>query len=139
MRRRPASEITITTDLFQAEIDTLGGVISQVALTQHHDQNDETKPYFALQKSVDRTLIAQAGLLGEGMPNHRTLFQALPGPRELAPGKDKLELQLQATTPNGSTGGADAHLPSRQLRDRRRLRHHQRRGRIRSRPTRTSS
>jgi YidC/Oxa1 family membrane protein insertase len=94
--------ITITTDLFQAEIDTLGGVINQVALTQHHDQNDETKPYFALQKSIDRTLIAQAGLLGEGMPNHRTLFQALPGPRELAPGKDTLELQLQATTPNGS-------------------------------------
>jgi len=35
------------------------------------------------------------------MPNHRTLWQVLPGPRELAPGMDKLELQLLATTATG--------------------------------------
>jgi YidC/Oxa1 family membrane protein insertase len=96
-----SNKVTITTDLFRAVVDTQGGVVTEVALLQHHDQADTAKPYLAIQKSPERTLIAQSGLLGEGMPNHRTVYQVLPGPRELAPGKDKLELQLQATAPNG--------------------------------------
>src|SRR5262249_14730389 len=35
------------------------------------------------------------------LPNHRTQYEALPGPRELAPGADHLDLKLQATAPNG--------------------------------------
>jgi YidC/Oxa1 family membrane protein insertase len=40
-------------------------------------------------------------LLGEGMPNHRTVYEAVPGPRELAAGTNRVELRLQATAPNG--------------------------------------
>jgi YidC/Oxa1 family membrane protein insertase len=100
----PASageKIAIKTDLYTADIDTLGGVIEQVALSKHRDTQDETKPYVLLQRNAERTFIAQSGLLGEGMPNHRTLWQALPGPREIAPGADTLELKLQATAANG--------------------------------------
>jgi YidC/Oxa1 family membrane protein insertase len=93
--------IEITTDLFRAEIDTAGGVIAQVALLAHHDPGDEAKPYLALVRSPERVLVAQSGLLGEGMPNHRTLYEALPGPRELAPGADHLDLRLRTTAPNG--------------------------------------
>ena len=96
-----ADRITITTDLYRAVVDTQGGVLTEVALLQHREQDDTSKPYFALKKSPDRTLIAQSGLLGEGMPNHRTVYQVLPGPRELAPGSDTLALKLQATTPTG--------------------------------------
>jgi len=100
----PASageKVVVKTDLYTAEIDTLGGVIEQVALSKHRDTQDETKPYVLLQRNPERTFIAQSGLLGEGMPNHRTLWQALPGPREMAPGADALELKLQATAANG--------------------------------------
>ena len=93
--------ITVTTDLFRADIDTVGGAIVDVALLQHHDQADKAKPYRVLEKSAERTLIAQSGLLGEGMPNHRTVYQVLPGPRELAPDADKLEVRLQANAANG--------------------------------------
>jgi len=93
--------IAITTDLYRAEIDTAGGVIAQLALLMHRDPTDEAKPYPALVRTPERTLIAQSGLLGEGMPNHRTLYEALPGPRELAPGQDSLQLKLRATAPNG--------------------------------------
>ncbi|MBK7792871.1 MAG: membrane protein insertase YidC [Betaproteobacteria bacterium] len=96
-----ASQITITTDLYRAVVDTQGGALTEVALRQHHDQDDKSKPYLAIQKSPGRTLIAQSGLLGEGLPNHRTVYQPLPGPRELAAGQDKLELRLQASAPNG--------------------------------------
>ena len=96
-----AKPIVVRTDLFTAEIDPVGGVITQVALTQHRDAFDKTKPYLALQRNAERTFVAQAGLLGDGMPNHRTAFDVLPGPRELAPGEDKLEVRLAATAANG--------------------------------------
>jgi len=98
----PAGQrVTIKTDLYTAEIDTVGGVISLVALNRHRDATDLTKPYNALQRSAERTFVAQAGLIGEGLPNHRTQFEVLPGPRELAAGSDSLSLQLVATAPNG--------------------------------------
>ncbi len=98
----PAGEkIVVKTDLYVADIDTVGGVLTQLALTAHRDTHDETKPYVLLQRNAERTFVAQSGLLGEGMANHRTLWQPLPGPRELAPGADKLELKLQATAANG--------------------------------------
>src|SRR5206468_3960434 len=93
--------ITIKTDLYTAEVDTAGGVITLVALDKHHDAQDPNKPYLALQKNAERTFVAQAGLIGEGMPNHRTVYQPLPGPRSFAPGEDKLELKLQATGAHG--------------------------------------
>src|SRR6266550_3020220 len=53
--------ITIKTDLYTAEIDTAGGVITLVALDKHHDAQDPNKPYLALQKNAERTFVAQAG------------------------------------------------------------------------------
>jgi len=93
--------ITITTDLYRAEVDTTGGAITQVALLKHHDPGDEAKPYLALLRTPERTSVAQSGLLGEGMPNHRTVYEALPGPRELEGGSDSVVLRLQTTAPNG--------------------------------------
>jgi len=93
--------ITIVTDLYRADVDTTGGAITQVALLKHRDPGDTAKPYLALLKTPERTFVAQSGLLGEGMPNHRTAYTAEPGPRELAPGTDRLELKLQAVAPNG--------------------------------------
>ncbi len=93
--------ITITTDLYRADVDTTGGTIAQVALLKHRDPESEAKPYLALLRTPDRTNIAQSGLLGEGMPNHRTVYEALPGPRDLAAGADRVELRLQTTASNG--------------------------------------
>jgi len=93
--------ITIVTDLYRADVDMTGGAITQVALLKHRDPGDAAKPYLALLRTPERTFVAQSGLLGEGMPNHRTAYTAEPGPRELAPGTDRLELKLQAVAPNG--------------------------------------
>jgi len=93
--------IKISTDLFTADVDTAGGVITMIALDKHRDAQDPSKPYLALQRNAERTFVAQAGLVGDGMPNHRTIYQALPGPRELAPGQDTIELKLEATSANG--------------------------------------
>ena len=60
-----------TSDWFRA-------YISQVALLAHRDPSDEAKPYLGLERTPERTLVAQSGLLGEGMPNHKTLYEVLP-------------------------------------------------------------
>ena len=93
--------IQIHTDLYVADIDTVGGTITRVALEKHRDAQDKSKPYLALQRNAERTFVAQAGLIGDGFPNHRSVYEPLPGPRELAPGQDELQLKLQATAANG--------------------------------------
>ncbi len=93
--------IEVSTDLYVADIDTVGGTLTRVALAKHRDALDPSKPYLALQRTAERTFVAQAGLIGEGFPNHRTVYEPLPGPRTLAPGQDQLQVKLQATAANG--------------------------------------
>ncbi len=93
--------VTITTDLYSATIDTLGGVLTQVALTQHRNEGDSNQPYLALQRNAERMFVAQSGLVGTGLPNHYTTYELLPGPRELAPGAATLDVKLAATAANG--------------------------------------
>jgi YidC/Oxa1 family membrane protein insertase len=93
--------IEVRTDLYVAGIDSAGGTITRVALDRHRDAQDPSKPYLALQRNAERTFVAQAGLIGEGFPNHRTVYEVLPGPRTLAPGQNELQLKLQASAANG--------------------------------------
>jgi hypothetical protein len=117
--------ISIVTDLYRAEVDTTGGAITQVALLKYHDPGDEAKPYLALLRTPERTFVAQSGLLGPGMPNHRTVYTPEPGPRELAPGADRIDPALAGGGTERRSHRAGADVPSRHLRDRRRLRRHE--------------
>jgi len=94
--------VTIKTDLYTAEVDPVGGVISLVSLAKHQDTTDTSKPYRVLQRNAERIFVAQAGLIGEGLPTHNTLYEVLPGPRAIAPGSDRVELRLQKTLPDGN-------------------------------------
>jgi YidC/Oxa1 family membrane protein insertase len=91
--------LRITTDLLIAEIDTLGGTLTRVELLKHKEAGETTKNLVLL--GAEHQYFAQSGLAGEGGPNHRSLWQALPGPRELAPGQDKLEVRLRAQGSDG--------------------------------------
>ncbi len=98
----PAGQaVEVRTDLYVADIDSVGGTIARVALDRHRDAQDPSKPYLALQRNAERTFVAQAGLIGEGFPNHRTAYEVLPGPRTLGPGQNELQVKLQATAANG--------------------------------------
>jgi YidC/Oxa1 family membrane protein insertase len=94
--------IVIKTDLYTAEIDPTGGVLARVALNEHRGIDSTDKPYEALMRNAERVFVAQSGLLGSGLPNHTTVYEPLPGPRELAAGAPTLELRLAATAPDGT-------------------------------------
>lgn len=101
-----AEKLTITTDVFRAEIDTQGGTVSKVQLLRFQDQNDPKQPVTLLDQSAGRTYLAQSGLInkqnaGEAFPNHFTVMQALTGERTLADGQNQLTLALQSPVVNG--------------------------------------
>jgi len=91
--------VRVRTDLVVADINSVGGTIQRLELRKHKAQADENKDFVLLGPSHEYS--AQSGLIGDGFPNHRTLWQVVPGPRELAPGADRLELRLAADGPNG--------------------------------------
>lgn len=90
--------VHVRTDTLVAEIDTQGGDLVYLELLQHKDTLDGSKNLVLL--GPEHRYAAQSGLTG-GLPYHRTLFS--PAEREsiLAPGKDKLEVRLEASTPEG--------------------------------------
>ena len=98
--RAPAAAgatIQVETDLYIAHIGSEGGDLRRLQLKKHRDIVDKTKDFVLLEVSPERTYVAQAGLIGPGLPNHRTPFKASAERYELAPGQASLEVRL--TTP----------------------------------------
>lgn len=95
---------TVKTDLFEAKINALGGVIEEVALKEHRDGADKSKPYLVLMKTKDRTHVAQSGLIGTGLPNHNTPYSKVSSNTDMG-SAEALEVRLSA--PNGSGGKTD--------------------------------
>ena len=89
------------TDLMVAEIDSVGGTLREVELIAHRDADDASKRFILL--GPKHHYSAQSGLTGEGGPNHRSPWRFEPGPRELSPGQDVLEVRLSAQGSDGVT------------------------------------
>lgn len=87
--------ITITTDVIRAQIDALGGNVVHLELLKHHDK--QNKPIILFNRDQTHTYLARSGLVGQvELPNHRTLFQVLPGQTTLAEHQNQLTLTLVA-------------------------------------------
>src|SRR5258708_13281316 len=64
--------LRVHTDTMLAEIDTQGGDIVYLELLKHKDTLHETKNFVLF--GPEHRYDAQSGLIGEGLPNNRTLF-----------------------------------------------------------------
>ena len=91
--------VRVRTDLIVATINSVGGTLQRLELLKHKEQADRKQDFVLLGKSFDYE--AESGLIGKGLPDHRTAWRILPGPRVLQPGAKKLELRLTADGPNG--------------------------------------
>mgnify|MGYP001201368543 FL=1 len=91
---------TVQTDLVNATISAVGGDIVQLDLLNYkeHDNQDKT---FALFNAKHQYMM-QSGLIGDGLPTHRSTFRRVDGPTKLAEGADELKVRLEATAPNGA-------------------------------------
>jgi YidC/Oxa1 family membrane protein insertase len=96
--------VTLESDLLRLVVNTAGGVIEEAELKTQQGTLDKTQPYQLLLNTKDRVHLAQAGLLGDGLPNHKTIYAAEAGPRKLD-GADKLQLRLSAPITQGPAAG----------------------------------
>jgi YidC/Oxa1 family membrane protein insertase len=95
---KPRERLRVRTDTVLAEIDTQGGDIVYLELLKHKALQ-ETQNFVLF--GPEHRYSAQSGLIGEGLPNHRTLFHASAREFTLEQGQDRLEVRLQANTPEG--------------------------------------
>ncbi|MBE0619483.1 MAG: membrane protein insertase YidC [Burkholderiales bacterium] len=91
--------LTVKTDEFIADIDLQGGDIVRLELLKQKDTLDENSNFQLFTPA--HHYAAQSGLIGPGLPTHKTLYQA--GAREyvLSPVEDKLQVRLEAPGPAG--------------------------------------
>ena len=100
-------KVSITTDVFKADIDSQGGTLSNLQLLKFAGEVDRTKGVLLMEDDSPATrYLAQTGLLnkvdtGDKFPNHLTLMAAKAGPRELADGQNTLEVQFESPAAGG--------------------------------------
>ena len=94
-----AETLSVSTDLFKAEISTQGGDLVWMELSHYKAHSDKDKQFQLFE--ARHKYAAQTGLIGEGLPNHKTLLKPVPGPRELAEGQDSFQVRLEAPAANG--------------------------------------
>jgi YidC/Oxa1 family membrane protein insertase len=93
--------LRVWTDMVYAEIDSIGGDLRRLELLKHHDTLDRTKNFVLFTDQKSSTYVAQTGLIGPGLPNHKARFVAQPGDYTMAAGAEKLEIRLSWSDPSG--------------------------------------
>lgn len=93
--------VVVRTDLFDVEITPLGGDIRRVTMQQQHSALDRTQPLTLLAPDPKHYFVTQSGLLGEGLPNHKTTYQPEQFEYTLPQGKDSVEVRLKAAATDG--------------------------------------
>jgi YidC/Oxa1 family membrane protein insertase len=89
--------ITVKTDILEAEISTIGGDISHLALLKHPDNLDKSKPLVLFDHGKGtHNYIAQSGLIGAGLPNHNSPFSTNQDRYELSENAEQLQVRLKA-------------------------------------------
>src|ERR1035437_8726179 len=69
--------VRVETDAYIADIDTAGGDLRRLELLMHRDTLDHKKNFVLLQQQGEHTYVAQSGLIGNGLPNHRTRYTGM--------------------------------------------------------------
>jgi len=89
--------INVETDLYFAEISTVGGDLTGLRLKQHGGTLDRKQNFVLFTRSADHVYVAQSGLIGTGLPNHQTEYTASAQEYKMADGAAALEVRLEAT------------------------------------------
>ena len=88
-----APTVTIKTDEYNATISLAGASITNLELLKHKgwDQSGLVELFGNTHKYV-----AQSGLIGDGLPNHKTLWRLVSSSTEMKPGQNTLDVVFEA-------------------------------------------
>ena len=87
--------IKVSTDLYQAEIDTVGGDLRHLELIKHRAAEAKEGNFVLMDDAQNPMLyVAQSGLIGNDLPNHKSLFTSTSANYALADGTESQEVRL---------------------------------------------
>jgi YidC/Oxa1 family membrane protein insertase len=87
--------IKVSTDLFQAEIDTFGGDLRHLELNKHRAANVKDGNFVLMDEAQKPVLyIAQTGLMGNDLPNHKSQFTSAATSYTMVEGAASQEVRL---------------------------------------------
>lgn len=87
--------ISVTTDLYKADIETTGGDLRRLELLKHRASDNEKSNFVLLDDSAKpMTYVAQTGLIGADLPTHKAVFTSNATSYQLQEGQDALEVRL---------------------------------------------
>ncbi|MBZ4200282.1 MAG: membrane protein insertase YidC [Methylotenera sp.] len=90
-----AQRIRVTTDLYQAEIESTGGDLRKLELLKHRAADNEKSNFILMDDAAKpMTYVAQSGLLGTDLPTHNAVFTSAATSYQLQDGQDALEVRL---------------------------------------------
>ena len=96
-------KVSVTTDVFEVDINLLGGGIAQAGLLQYPvDLSQPNDPFKLLARNTERFFIHQGGIKGSAeTPNHRSTFSTSNSRYRLEEGRDELTVDLHWSSENG--------------------------------------
>ncbi|MFZ4652677.1 MAG: membrane protein insertase YidC, partial [Rubrivivax sp.] len=103
-------QVTLSTDLYQVTVDTLGGTLTRMELLQHAFHGDRSRNVVLFMdgraQQPRRLYLGETGLIGgagaAALPTHLTPMKVLTSERKLADGASELVLRLESTGVEGA-------------------------------------
>ena len=94
-----AQRIKVETDLYSAEIDTVGGDLRKLTLKKHRADTDKKQNYVLMNDAANPMIyVAQSGFVGENMPSHKTVYTAASTNYIMNDGEKQLEVRLSSVS-----------------------------------------
>jgi len=92
--------VRVETDLLKVDLNSAGAQLERAELLRINDGIEAGRNMVLLDSDPKKLYLAQSGLIGgvagAVLPNHRTVFTVLPGPRALEAGKNELQVGMVA-------------------------------------------
>ena len=93
----PSAIFVVQTDVIRAEIAAIGGDLRRIELLKHRDTINAEQNFLLMDSSAEHTLIAQTGLIGSSLPNHKSVFAASVSQVVMKDGENEVKLVLTST------------------------------------------
>ena len=101
-RLQTDKRILVQTDLFKAEIDTMGGDLRKLELTQHRADNSDTNNFVLLSDQAAPSIyVVQSGIALGKLATHKEIFTSVSNDYAMAADQNELKVALLWTSPEG--------------------------------------
>ena len=91
--------VRVVTDVMTAVVDANGGDLRELELTKYRENENANLPFRLFEEKPGHNYFAQNGLIGPGLPSHKTLFVLDSGDYRLKDGQNQVKLSMRATVP----------------------------------------